>query len=39
MAKGLPEHREILAIRAKPDDMSDTDPLGIATLKPIRDVQ
>jgi hypothetical protein len=39
MPEGLPEHREIVAIRAKPDDMSNTDPLGIAALKPIRDVQ
>ena len=39
MPKGLPEHREIVAIRAKPNDMFDTDPLGIAALKPVRDAQ
>jgi hypothetical protein len=30
MLKGLPEHREIVAIRAKPNNMLDTDSLGIA---------
>jgi hypothetical protein len=39
MPKGLPEHREIVAVRAKPDDMLDTDPLGIAALEPVRDAQ
>jgi len=39
MPKGLPEHREIIAIRAKPNDMLDTDPLQIAALKPVRDAQ
>ena len=39
MPKGLPEHREIVAIRAKPNDMLDTDPLGIAALKPVREAQ
>jgi len=39
MPKGLPEHREIVAIRAKPDDMPDTDSLGIAALKSVRDAQ
>jgi hypothetical protein len=39
MPKGLPEHREIVAIRSKPNDMLDADPLGIAALKPIRDAQ
>ena len=39
MPKGLPEHREIVAIRAKPDDMLNTDPLGIAAAKPVRDAQ
>jgi hypothetical protein len=38
MTKGLPKHREIVAIRAKPDDMPDTDPLGITALKTVRDV-
>ncbi|MDQ3665051.1 MAG: hypothetical protein M3410_00395 [Acidobacteriota bacterium] len=39
MPKGLPEHREIVAIRAKPNDMLDADPLGIAALKAVRDAQ
>ena len=39
MPKGLPEHREIIAIRAKPNDMLDTDPIGIAASKPVRDAQ
>ena len=39
MPKGLPDHPEIVAIRAKPDDMLDADPLGIAALKPICDEQ
>ncbi|MBA3513885.1 MAG: hypothetical protein H0T77_05880 [Pyrinomonadaceae bacterium] len=39
MPKGLPEHREIIGIRAKPNDMLDADPLGIAALKPVRDAQ
>ena len=39
MPKGLPEHREVVAIRAKPNDMLDTDPVGIAALKPVRDAQ
>ena len=28
MSKGLPEHREIVAIRAKPNDMLDTNPFS-----------
>jgi hypothetical protein len=39
MPKGFPEHREVVAIRAKTDDMPDTDPVGIAALKPVRDAQ
>ena len=39
MPEGLPEHREIVAIRAQPDDMPDADPLGVATLEPVRDAQ
>ena len=39
MPKGVPEHREIVTIRAKPNDMLDTDPLHIAALKPVRDAQ
>ena len=39
MPKGLPEHREILAIRAKPNDMLDTDSLRIAALKPVSEAE
>ena len=39
MPKGLPQHRQIVAIRAKPNDVRDTDPLGIAALKPVGDAQ
>jgi hypothetical protein len=39
MPKGLPEHREIVAIWAEPNNMLDTDPLGIAAPKPVRDAQ
>jgi len=39
MPKGVPEHREIIAIRVKPNDMLDTDPLWIAAPKPVRDAQ
>jgi hypothetical protein len=39
MPKGLPEHREIVAIRAEANNMLDTDPLGIAAPKPVRDAQ
>ena len=39
MPKGLPEHREIVAIRAKPYDLLDTDPLGVAAPKPVCDAQ
>lgn len=37
--KGVPEHREMIAIRDKPDDILDADPLRIAALKPVRDAQ
>jgi hypothetical protein len=39
MPKGFPDHREIVAIRAKPNDMIDADPLGTASLEPVRDAQ
>jgi hypothetical protein len=39
MPKGLPEHREIVAIRIKPNDMPDTDSIGIAALMPVGDAQ
>jgi len=37
--EGLPEHWKKVAIWANPDDVRDTDPLGIAALKPVRDAQ
>ena len=39
MPEGFPEHREIVAIRFKPNDVLDTDPLGIAPLKPVGNAQ
>jgi hypothetical protein len=39
MPKGVPEHREIVTIRAKPNDVLDTDPLRIAAVNPVRDAQ
>ena len=39
MPKGVPKHREIVTLWAKPNDMLDTDPLRIAALKPVRDAQ
>ena len=39
MPKGVPEHREIVAIRAKPNDMLDTDSIGIAALEPVGNAQ
>ena len=39
MPKGLPEHREMVAVRAKANDVLDADSLGIAALKPVRDAQ
>ena len=39
MPKGLPEHREIVAIWGKPNDVFNTNPLGISALKPVRDTQ
>ena len=39
MPKGLPEHGEIVAIWAEPNNMLDTDPLGIAAPKPVGDAQ
>lgn len=37
--KGFPEHREIIALRAKPDDMFHIDSLGIAALKTVGDAK
>ena len=39
MPKGLPEHREIIAIGIKSNDMPDTDSVGIAALIPVGDAQ
>jgi hypothetical protein len=39
MPKGLPKHWEIVSFRTKPNDMLDTDPLGIAALKPVSDAE
>ena len=39
MPKGLPKHREIVSLRTKPNDMFDTDSLGIAALKPVSDAE
>ena len=39
MPKGFPEHREVVAIRAKSNDMLHADPVGIAALKPVSDAQ
>ena len=35
--KGVPEHREVVAFRGKPNDVFDTDPFRISALKPVRD--
>jgi hypothetical protein len=37
--EGVPEHREIVVIRAESNNMLDTDPLGIAAPKPVREAQ
>jgi hypothetical protein len=39
MPKGIPEHREIVAVRAEPNNVLDTYPLGIGAPKPVRDAQ
>ena len=39
MPKSLPDHREIIPFRAQPNNMFDTDPVGIAALKPVGDAQ
>jgi hypothetical protein len=39
MPKGLPKHREIVSFPTKPDDMPDTDSLGIAAFKPVSDAE
>ena len=39
MPKGLPKHREIISVRTKPNDMLNTDSLGIAALKPVSEAE
>jgi hypothetical protein len=39
MPESVPEHREIVAIRGKPNNVFDTDPFRISALKPVRDAQ
>jgi hypothetical protein len=39
MPKGLPKHGEIVSFRTKPNDMIDTNSLGIAALKPVSDAE
>jgi hypothetical protein len=39
MPKGLPKHWEIVSFRTKPNDMLDTDSLGIAALKAVSDAE
>jgi hypothetical protein len=39
MPKGFPEHREIVTIRAKPNDVLDAYPVGIAASEPVRDAE
>jgi hypothetical protein len=39
MPKRFPEHWEIVAFRAEPHNMFDTDPLRITAPKPVRDAQ
>ena len=39
MPKGFPEHREMIAVRIKPNNVPDTDSVRIATLKPVGDAE
>lgn len=39
MPESVPEHREIVAIRRKPHNVFDTDPLRVSASKPVRDAQ
>jgi hypothetical protein len=39
MPERVPEHREIITLGAKPNDMPDTDPVGITALKSVRNPQ
>ena len=39
MPKGVPEHREIVALGHKSKDVPDADPIGIAALKPVGDAE
>ena len=39
MAKRLPDHGEIVILQTQADDMFDTDPLWIAALQSVGDVE
>ena len=39
MTKGLPKHRQIISIGAEPNNMPDTDSIGIATFEPVGDAE
>ncbi len=39
MPKGVPEHWEIILIRAEPNDMLDADPISVAALKSVGNAQ
>ena len=39
MPKGLPKHRQIIAIGTESNNMPDTDSIRIATLKPVGDAE
>ena len=39
MPKGIPEHRELVALRFKPYDMLDTDSIWIAAPPPVGNAQ
>ena len=38
MSKSLPDHREIVILKAQANNIFDTDPLGIAALQSVGDV-
>ncbi len=38
MPKSLPDHREILILKTQANNITDTDPLGIAALQSVGDV-
>ena len=39
MPKSLPQHRQIISFGPEPNNMPDTDSIGIATFKPVRDAE